>query len=119
MIPERDRRAYHVGPIIETLTDDGSVTFLRDRASRREMVTALARIDGRPVGVIANDTRVMAGAITAARGGQGRAVPAAVRRVRPSGHLAHRLPGIHGRARPPRPRRWCGARRACWSRARR
>jgi acetyl-CoA carboxylase carboxyltransferase component len=65
MIPERARRAYDVAPVIETLADTGSVTFLRSRFAR-EMVTALARIDGRPVGVIANDTRYMAGAITAA-----------------------------------------------------
>jgi acetyl-CoA carboxylase carboxyltransferase component len=65
MIPERARRAYFVAPIIETLADDGSVTFLRERFAP-EMVTALARIDGRAVGVIANNTRVMAGAITAA-----------------------------------------------------
>src|SRR5689334_12018624 len=65
MIPERERRAYKVAPIIETLADDGSVTFLRE-AFAREMVTALARIEGRPVGVIANNTMVMAGAITAA-----------------------------------------------------
>ena len=64
MVPERARRAYHVGPIIETIADEGSVTFLRDRFAP-EMVTALARIDGRPVGVLANNTRVMAGAITA------------------------------------------------------
>ena len=65
MVPERARRAYDVGPIIETLADEGSVTFLRPRFAR-EMVTALARIEGRAVGVIANNTRVMAGAITAA-----------------------------------------------------
>jgi methylmalonyl-CoA carboxyltransferase large subunit len=65
MIPERARRAYFVAPIIETLADDGSVTFLRERFAP-EMVTALARIEGRAVGVIANNTRVMAGAITAA-----------------------------------------------------
>jgi methylmalonyl-CoA carboxyltransferase 12S subunit len=64
MIPERARRAYHVGPIIETIADEGSVTFLRERFAP-ELVTALARIDGRPVGLLANDTRVMAGAITA------------------------------------------------------
>ena len=52
-----------VGPIIETLADEGSVTFLRERFAP-EMVTALARIEGRPLGVIANDTRHMAGAIT-------------------------------------------------------
>ncbi|MGV0838016.1 acyl-CoA carboxylase subunit beta [Mycolicibacterium thermoresistibile] len=65
MVPERARRAYDVTPIIETLADAGSVTVLRPRFAR-EMVTALARIDGRPVGVLANDTRYMAGAITAA-----------------------------------------------------
>ena len=52
-----------VAPIIETLADEGSVTFLRERFAP-EMVTALARIEGRPLGVIANDTRHMAGAIT-------------------------------------------------------
>lgn len=64
-VPERDRRAYDVAPVIETLADEGSVTFLRPRFAR-EMVTALARIEGRAVGVIANDTRFTAGAITAA-----------------------------------------------------
>jgi acetyl-CoA carboxylase carboxyltransferase component len=65
MLPERARRAYSITPIIETLTDEGSVTFLRQRFAP-EMVTALARIEGRAVGVIANNTMVMAGAITAA-----------------------------------------------------
>ena len=65
IVPERERRAYDVGPVIETLADEGTVTVLRPRFAR-EMVTALARIEGRPVGVIANDTRFMAGAITAA-----------------------------------------------------
>jgi acetyl-CoA carboxylase carboxyltransferase component len=64
LVPERQRRAYKVEPIIETLADSGSVTYLRPRFAR-EMVTALARLEGRPVGVIANDTRHMAGAITA------------------------------------------------------
>jgi acetyl-CoA carboxylase carboxyltransferase component len=65
VIPERARRAYPIGPIIETLADEDSVTFLREKFAP-EMVTALARIEGRPVGVIANNTMVMAGAITAA-----------------------------------------------------
>jgi acetyl-CoA carboxylase carboxyltransferase component len=64
LVPERQRRAYNVRPIVETLADEGSVTFLRERFAP-EMATALARIEGRPLGFIANDTRHMAGAITA------------------------------------------------------
>jgi acetyl-CoA carboxylase carboxyltransferase component len=62
-IPERARRAYDVRPVVETLADEGSVTFLRERFAP-ELVTALARIEGRPLGVIANDSRHVAGAIT-------------------------------------------------------
>lgn len=65
LVPERERRAYPVAPIVETLADEDSVTFLRERFAP-EMVTALARIEGRAVGVIANDTRHVAGAITSA-----------------------------------------------------
>ena len=65
MVPERARRAYPVAPIIDTLADTGSVTYLRPKFAP-EMVTALARIAGRPVGIIANNTMAMAGAITAA-----------------------------------------------------
>jgi acetyl-CoA carboxylase carboxyltransferase component len=63
LVPERERRAYKVHPIVETLADAGSVTFLRERFAP-EMVTALARIEGRAVGVIANNTMHMAGAVT-------------------------------------------------------
>jgi methylmalonyl-CoA carboxyltransferase 12S subunit len=62
IVPERERRAYPVGPVIETLADADSVTYLRERFAP-EMVTALGRIEGRPIGFIANDTMHMAGAI--------------------------------------------------------
>jgi acetyl-CoA carboxylase carboxyltransferase component len=65
LVPERERRAYKVAPIIETLADAGSVIFLRERFAP-EMVTALARIEGRAVGIIANNTFAMAGAVTTA-----------------------------------------------------
>jgi acetyl-CoA carboxylase carboxyltransferase component len=65
LVPERERRAYRVQPIVETLADEGSVTFLRERFAP-ELVTALARIEGRPLGVLANNTMHMAGAVTAA-----------------------------------------------------
>src|SRR4051812_15835198 len=62
-VPDRERRAYRVAPIVETIADEGSATFLRERFAP-ELVTALARIEGRPVGFIANNTVVMAGAVT-------------------------------------------------------
>ncbi len=65
VVPERDRRAYDVRPIVSTLCDEGSVTFLRERFAP-EMVSAIGRIQGRPVGMIANNTIHMAGAITSA-----------------------------------------------------
>jgi methylmalonyl-CoA carboxyltransferase 12S subunit len=67
LVPERERRAYKVEPIVETLADAGSVTFLRPRFAP-ELVTALARIEGRPVGMIANNTMHLAGAITSDAG---------------------------------------------------
>jgi acetyl-CoA carboxylase carboxyltransferase component len=63
MVPQRRRRAYDVRPLIETLADRDSVSFLRESFAPG-MVTALARIDGRPLGVIANNPVHLAGAIT-------------------------------------------------------
>jgi acetyl-CoA carboxylase carboxyltransferase component len=63
LVPERRRRAYDPAPIVETLCDEGSVTFLRQRWAP-EIVTALGRIEGRPLGLLANDTRHTAGALT-------------------------------------------------------
>jgi acetyl-CoA carboxylase carboxyltransferase component len=63
LVPERERRAYAIQPIVETLCDEGSVVFLRERFAP-EMVTALGRIEGRPLGLVANNTMHMAGAIT-------------------------------------------------------
>ena len=62
-MPQREQVAYDVRPVIATLADAGSVTFLREKFAP-ELVTALVRIEGRPVGVIANQTLHMAGAIT-------------------------------------------------------
>ena len=63
MLPENDREAFDVRPIVETLADSDSVTWLRD-AFAPELVTALARLDGIPVGVLANQSTRFAGALT-------------------------------------------------------
>jgi acetyl-CoA carboxylase carboxyltransferase component len=63
-LPRSPRRAYDVVPVVEGLADMDSVLVLRERFAP-ELVTALARIEGRPVGVIANNTRHLAGTLTA------------------------------------------------------
>ncbi|WP_019145094.1 acyl-CoA carboxylase subunit beta [Aeromicrobium massiliense] len=66
-VPEGERRAYDVLPIVETICDEDTVTVLRPDFAP-ELLTALGRIEGRTVGVVANDTRHTAGAITADAG---------------------------------------------------
>ncbi len=63
-LPERRRRAYKLRPLIETLADTGSVLELR-RDFGRSIVTSLARIEGQPFGLLANDTFHLGGAIDA------------------------------------------------------
>ncbi|MBL6616415.1 MAG: biotin/lipoyl-binding protein [Reyranella sp.] len=61
-IPENRLRVYDVRTVIETLCDEGSVLELR-RAFGAGMVTALARIEGKPFGIVANNPTHLAGAI--------------------------------------------------------
>jgi acetyl-CoA carboxylase carboxyltransferase component len=63
-LPDRRRRAYKIRPIVETLADTGSVLELR-REFGTSIVTALCRIEGRPLGLIANDPYRLAGAVDA------------------------------------------------------
>ncbi len=64
LIPEQRKRIYQVRPIVHTLFDEDSVLELRDGFAPG-MLTALARLDGRPVGVVANDPTHLGGAIDA------------------------------------------------------
>ncbi len=64
LVPERRKRAYEVRGVLETLCDEGSVLELRGGFGVG-MVTALARIGGRPLGVVANDPGHLGGAIDA------------------------------------------------------
>jgi acetyl/propionyl-CoA carboxylase alpha subunit/acetyl-CoA carboxylase carboxyltransferase component len=62
IIPENRKRIYDVRSVIETLSDIGSVLELRAQFGLG-MITALARIEGRPLGIIANNPGHLAGAI--------------------------------------------------------
>jgi acetyl-CoA carboxylase carboxyltransferase component len=62
VIPEDRKRSYDVRTAIEGIFDTGSVLELR-RDFGLGMVTALARMQGRPVGIVANNPHHLAGAI--------------------------------------------------------
>ena len=61
-IPENRLRVYDVRSVLTTLADTGSVLELR-RDFGVGMITALIRVEGRPVGVIANNPMHLGGAI--------------------------------------------------------
>ena len=64
LVPENRVRAYRLHPVLETLFDTGSVLELRGGFGVG-VVTALARLDGRAVGVLANNPEHLGGAIDA------------------------------------------------------
>jgi acetyl-CoA carboxylase carboxyltransferase component len=64
VVPPDRRRVYDVRHAMEGLADEGSVLELRP-SFFPGMVTALARVEGRPIGVVANNPLHLAGAIDA------------------------------------------------------
>src|SRR5947209_8526251 len=64
LVPRNRKRVYDVRAVVEGLFDEGSVLELR-RGFGLGMVSALARVEGRPLGVLANDPSHLGGAIDA------------------------------------------------------
>ena len=62
VVPENRLRVYNVRDVIHTMADSDSVLELRPEFGLG-MVTALIRIEGRPIGVIANNPTHLSGAI--------------------------------------------------------
>ena len=63
--PDEARKVYDVRDVVAAIVDGGQLLELSPRWAPN-MVTALARIEGRPVGVIANQPRRLGGVIDAA-----------------------------------------------------
>jgi len=61
-VPENRLRVYDVRAVLATLADTGSVLELR-RDFGVGMITALIRVEGRPLGVVANNPMHLGGAI--------------------------------------------------------
>ncbi len=64
IVPRSRRRPTRMRRVIEAVVDRGSFMELSRRYGRTQ-ITGLARLDGQPVGVIANDPHVYAGAMDA------------------------------------------------------
>ncbi len=62
VVPENRLRGYDMRELIQTLADDGSFLEIR-KGFGHGMVTGFLRIEGRPVGVIANNPMHLGGAI--------------------------------------------------------
>ena len=109
-VPAERTRAYDVRAVLRTLADDGSVLELRDGYGR-SVVTALARLEGRPVGVVASDPGVDAGAVTADAAEKSARF---LRLCESYGSRSSRSSTRRGSwsGRKPRPPAWCGGPRA-------
>jgi len=64
VVPHDRRKIYDMRRIVNRVVDRGSF-FEMTPGYGRSQITGLARLAGRPVGVLANDTRFYAGAMTA------------------------------------------------------
>jgi acetyl-CoA carboxylase carboxyltransferase component len=63
-VPDRPRSVYDVGGVVAGIVDAGSQLEIAPRWAR-SIYTAFARLDGRPVGVIANQPRHLGGVLDA------------------------------------------------------
>ncbi len=64
VVPTEPRRTYDVRRALAGIVDAGSLVELCPRWARN-IVTALARLDGRPVGIVANQPRYLGGVLDA------------------------------------------------------
>ena len=64
IVPRDRRKIYDARKLLRLVLDRDSI-FELGRGYGREQITALARLDGQPIGVWANDPRFYAGAMTA------------------------------------------------------
>ena len=62
IVPTAPRRAYDVRKVIHAVVDDGDVLWLKPEWAKN-IVTGLARVGGRPVGVLGNQPMVLGGAL--------------------------------------------------------
>jgi acetyl-CoA carboxylase carboxyltransferase component len=62
IVPTAPRRAYDIRKVVEAVADDNEVFWIKPEWAKN-VVTALARVGGHPVGVVANQPMVLGGAL--------------------------------------------------------
>jgi acetyl-CoA carboxylase carboxyltransferase component len=62
IVPDSNRKPYDMYEVIAEIVDDGKCFDLKPRWAR-SVITCLARIDGRPVGIVANQPKHLAGVL--------------------------------------------------------
>ncbi|MVU80592.1 methylmalonyl-CoA carboxyltransferase [Nocardia sp. ET3-3] len=65
IIPDSDRQGYDMHEVLLRIFDDGEFFEIQEAAAQN-LITGFARVDGHPVGVIANQPMVLGGALDAA-----------------------------------------------------
>jgi len=62
VVPEDEKTAFDVGELIDALVDEGSFLEVHDRWAK-EVVLGYARLDGRVIGIVANQPKVRGGVL--------------------------------------------------------
>jgi acetyl-CoA carboxylase carboxyltransferase component len=62
LVPTAPRRAYDMRKVVQAIVDDGDVLWMKPEWAKN-VVTGLARVGGRPVGIVANQPMVLGGAL--------------------------------------------------------
>ena len=83
-VPAEARRVYDVRDVVGAIADDGQPARALGRAGPRTWSPGFARIEGRPVGLVANQPRRLGGVIDAAGAEKAAAVRRPLRPLRPA-----------------------------------
>ena len=96
VLPESNRKPYDMYDVIRRIVDDGEWLDLKPQWAKT-IITCLARMGGRPVGIVANQPRAARRHPRQRLGRQGRALREPLQRVRDPARVPDGRAGLHGR----------------------
>ena len=99
LMPTTTTGSYDVRDVMAAIVDDGIVLELRGRWAPN-LVTAFATVDGRPVGILANQPLAIAGTLDIPASQKGARFVVVLRRVQPADHHPRRHTGLLPRQGP-------------------